>query len=436
MPTSTSTKRNLNLITTYAIVGDGGSPASVLDNTQPNHVWVQPSMANGGFGPAVSALFPDVPMTLNAGDPVQLGWSRDRKLQIKGFHVGAAGVAGTPIQAPSTPQSASGGYLAQDSLLTALVLPEQTPDLTVIVEPWPVVVDGTFYLFPGTPSGGYDLSASVPSSGNECYALLSLDSDFVTLSVTTSTPKLETDFPSLDGTIDGDTIQECLTAAPSGSIPLALIRLYGGQTAINQADIVLDMRQIINVSSGGSAAITVTDGSTTVVGVTTLKFTSGATVSNGGSGEADVVVTGGGGGTSVLLDYSASTDIANGTSCGRDAWTDISTNQSFTVTDDTKVIAVSVTGIITVGTANAACGSRLVIDSGGTPVYVKLGGCTASSTYGNVLSGAGWVQLPGLSNGAHTVKIQVWSGGATSSAYCRASSVPNSESLRILVMQQ
>lgn len=45
--------------------------------------------------------------------------------------------------------------------------------------------------------------------------------------------------------------------------------------------------------NGGSGSITVTDGSTTVNNVTTIDFT-GATVSNGGGGTADVVISGNG----------------------------------------------------------------------------------------------------------------------------------------------
>lgn len=52
------------------------------------------------------------------------------------------------------------------------------------------------------------------------------------------------------------------------------------------------------VDSGGSGStLVVTDGITTVTGVTTLDFTSGATVTDGGGGTADVAITGGGGGS-------------------------------------------------------------------------------------------------------------------------------------------
>ena len=53
------------------------------------------------------------------------------------------------------------------------------------------------------------------------------------------------------------------------------------------------MVELVVPSSGGSGSITVTDGSTTVTDVTTIDFT-GATVSDGGAGTADVVISGSG----------------------------------------------------------------------------------------------------------------------------------------------
>lgn len=47
------------------------------------------------------------------------------------------------------------------------------------------------------------------------------------------------------------------------------------------------------VTGGGGGSLSVTDGSTTVSSVTSIDFTSGATVSNGGAGVADVAISGG-----------------------------------------------------------------------------------------------------------------------------------------------
>ena len=53
----------------------------------------------------------------------------------------------------------------------------------------------------------------------------------------------------------------------------------------------------LTTGGGGGGSLTVTDGVTSVANTTTLTFTSGATVSSGGAGLANVVITAGGGGT-------------------------------------------------------------------------------------------------------------------------------------------
>lgn len=52
--------------------------------------------------------------------------------------------------------------------------------------------------------------------------------------------------------------------------------------------------EIVQPTGGGSGSpLTVTDGITPVVNVTTINFTSGATVTNAGGGQANVALTGG-----------------------------------------------------------------------------------------------------------------------------------------------
>ncbi len=57
------------------------------------------------------------------------------------------------------------------------------------------------------------------------------------------------------------------------------------------------------VAGVGPANFTVKDGSTTVFPVNTVNFTSGATVTDAGGGEADVAVSGGAGGSSQAIEY-------------------------------------------------------------------------------------------------------------------------------------
>lgn len=69
-----------------------------------------------------------------------------------------------------------------------------------------------------------------------------------------------------------------------------------GQTPVRLFADPVTHRLLVD-GTGGTGSITVTDGSTTVTSVTTIDFTSGATVTNGGGGQANIAITGGGGGT-------------------------------------------------------------------------------------------------------------------------------------------
>lgn len=77
-------------------------------------------------------------------------------------------------------------------------------------------------------------------------------------------------------------------------------KVMGGTSTVDNATIINSAfdpvtRRLLTSGSGGSSSITVTDGITTVTGVTILDFTSGATVSNPGGGQANVAISGGSG---------------------------------------------------------------------------------------------------------------------------------------------
>ena len=69
-------------------------------------------------------------------------------------------------------------------------------------------------------------------------------------------------------------------------------------------------RLLVNNGGGGSGSITVTDGVTTLTGVTTVDFTSGATVTSGGAGIADVAISGGGSGTVTSVSVASANGLA------------------------------------------------------------------------------------------------------------------------------
>jgi len=107
----------------------------------------------------------------------------------------------------------------------------------------PVIINGMADFFAGS---SISVSAFVPTSGFKCYVCVFLRSD-MTLEAFASTP-INTADPL---TVARD-VQECITQSSANSVIICAWELTGGDTVLstNPAKNV-DMRQIINTSSGG-----------------------------------------------------------------------------------------------------------------------------------------------------------------------------------------
>lgn len=243
----------------YAIVGDGNSPCTILDPTIPGNVFVR-IQYNNGYGHAISVRGPiGTTVQLSPDTRVELVYTADRRLQIKNYDASGALSTPTDIYKFNLPQPDTGGYIGQQSLITALVTPQTVPDKTVVVKSWNIVTGGLYTPFHG--DGTLDLTSFVPASGNQCYAGVFIQDDYTTLVVKASTARSIADLELGDADV-----QECISAAPINSVVLAIIRLYGGQTAITNDDFKKDLRQIVNTDPGDY----VTTVSTTNNTVTTL----------------------------------------------------------------------------------------------------------------------------------------------------------------------
>lgn len=132
--------------------------------------------------------------------------------------------------------------------------------------------------------------------------------------------------------------------------------------------------------------------------------------------------TGGGGSVSLLLDYTNNSVGINGTAVTATNTLDIFANQSFTVASSgSGIVEFSMRGVVLANSSGSQVGTRLVIDSAGTPLNVPLGGGTPTSNFPNVLAGSAPVKVSGLSVGSHTVKLQVLNAaGASIAVYCRS----------------
>jgi len=139
----------------------------------------------------------------------------------------------------------------------------------------------------------------------------------------------------------------------------------------------------------------------------------------------------------VQLAYLPATDLFNATAFSASSWQDITSNQTFSVDDAASVIEITVTGNIRCGTAGSIIGTRLVVDSAGTPVNALLGGAALNtSDYQNALAGAGTIYLTGLATGSHTVKVQLYPSGAGTTVYIRAATFPNGEYIQIHAVER
>lgn len=119
-------------------------------------------------------------------------------------------------------------------------------------------------------------------------------------------------------TTAGTGVPEDMTAAQSTALLSAMVGdsgagvtkgLVPAASTGNASTAFLRKDGTFAVPSGTS--LTVKDGSTTVSSVTTVKFTSGATVTDGGGGEADVAVSGGSGGSPVEVHTASSSAALN-----------------------------------------------------------------------------------------------------------------------------
>jgi hypothetical protein len=137
------------------------------------------------------------------------------------------------------------------------------------------------------------------------------------------------------------------------------------------------------------------------------------------------------------LNYNAATDLLSSTSLSAATWTDVGSNQSFTVDDANSTVEITIGGALLVGNVNIAnVGIRLVIDSAGTPVTKVIGGqyVDSASTIVNQFAGCSPAKFTGLSAASHTVKVQV-NSDAANTAWCRPSTKPDSEALLIQVWE-
>jgi hypothetical protein len=277
-------RKVLELNPPLAYLGDGNSPSYLYDPDIPGNVWVQLQTSNGR-GTKVSVRGPaDSSVPLTIGTAVYLLFDDEDRLYVARQAISAQAAAGTNAMATRT--QGNGSSVNQQDIATLAVIPG-SPALSVSVKAWVPIVSNTAYLFPGVAD--IDISGFVPSTGDMCYIVVFVKSDYATCEVFASTARSMLDLP-----LDVADIQECIDAATVGSTPVWAIALMDDQAAVTYENITSapsrDLRNFVNTGAGGGSFTdfivtadsgtpqTISDGDTlTIAGGTGLTSVASAT---------------------------------------------------------------------------------------------------------------------------------------------------------------
>lgn len=380
-------RRRLQMDDRIAILGDNNSPSRVRVPGRSDHVYVRyPASDNNTAGlgwPTIAKMVVDISDT--PGKPVIVGWDNEgdwavKTVSTKGLIVSGES-AGAGTQSNQINQWAD---LNQSPYLRSQPLGAGAPLYVSVLNLKYIDSDRLYHDFNGE---AVDLESYLPTNPNEwLLAGLFLKQSDDTVEVVTSTAQ------NFSEPLTAEDMQECIDGSTDLSIFIAGWILRYEQTVIAETDKLIDFRQWVNVPQAGS----------------TVDF---------------------------LLEYHPSADIASSVSLTATTWTDLCSNQNFTVADATDTIEIAVSGAAYIGTTAALVSARINIDSAGTPItrvisgsYVPSGGNT------NALAGAGVIKVTGLSAAVHTIKVQVWSEN-TNTLNCQPTTRPNTDSLTILVKE-
>lgn len=242
--------RGLNRVTIRAILGDGSG--RIYDSQNPNsgYVWVQQQTSNGySTAQRVRGPYQGAPVQMIPGNPVVLKLDTDGQLFVAGPDFQSAVSVGINPNANNASDENAKGWTNQSSIVTLVSTCTPPPSLSVLVRGWMAISNLALTWFPG---GTVDLTALVPTAGNQCIAVIVVKSDYATLAAYASTAKDSTD---VLGVTD---IQEALNAAAAvdpAAVPIWAWRLHDAQTTITDKDSWLDLRQFLNLTSAAETKL-------------------------------------------------------------------------------------------------------------------------------------------------------------------------------------
>lgn len=254
-----------------ATIGD--ADGVVYEPGRPGYVRVTYPASSGRTYPTVVRL--RVGIKLDPGTPVIVGLDRNNQPAVIDIDFdGMERADWNPYTGATTNKEVSNTDLNTSPILLSTAFGAANP-LYVTVFPFRYIKNGILHNFAGV-EGGIDLSSYIPGSGGQqCVVGIFLtpsDTHEIQVSTDTDNPVGDTD------------IQECITQATVGSIPVAYWKLRYGQTLITDTDKLDDGRQWINIPEYDSAAIQTTDDTQTTLASITVSEASLLTITGTFSG--------------------------------------------------------------------------------------------------------------------------------------------------------
>lgn len=267
-------RRRLGFEAYRAILGDADGIVWDDPIRRPGMLRIRYTTAAGLSLPPLARIGSAYQGSVAPGTGVWIGWE-DGELRVLRPDVNTQMAAGFN-PALNHASVAAHSQQATDSIVMFKSHPTSPISLDVVVRSWLYIESGTVKLFDASGddgAGGFkgkiDLSSYVPTTGDHRLACLFLKPDN-TIEVIASTTQ------SIIEPLDLTDVQECFDAATDITKPCWAWRLADGQTAIGDESSWLDLRQFINIATGGGGVTG--PGSSTDRAIATWNGTGGATL--------------------------------------------------------------------------------------------------------------------------------------------------------------
>lgn len=254
-------QKDTNVRPDVGILGKSSDESGeITDKDVPGNVWVREWTGNGYSLPkSILNALPDG-THLYAGMGVEIGWKRNERAVIDKDRKSGGD---NPVRLPQQ-------YTSQQSITTLLVKPTNPSSLKVQVLGGRFTVGLTTYELPTTDETEFphvNLTSLVPASGNHCYAVIYLKSDYASYEAKASTAQSEL-LP-----LDETDLAEAHASKTPFSSEIWAVRLYGDQATAENDDVYVqgrDLRTFFKVADTDTRTVSTTNATVTTLATYTL----------------------------------------------------------------------------------------------------------------------------------------------------------------------